>query len=241
MHSRREVYSHTGKRGKSVKLDLKIRLARDRFFFNLVTGFFMLSFRPYCLAGVLVWALGVGCLREESNQLGLGEWRGVSLETGEEVRFRDLPYEVLALNVYGLNCPPCWKEIPALNRIGEKLSADPRFALFLIVDPILILESSQEGRKNSQLSSEDWKRVVEIMNREKQLRNIQVPIYLMKPPFRVSPDSFVTGTPETILVRTRPWNLYYNFIGSLSEKQDVASIDADPKVRFLMAKMGARQ
>lgn len=185
----------------------------------------------------LVSLISQNCLSKESNQLGLGQWTGVWLDSGEKVVLEDLPEEVFALNVYSPNCIPCYREIPSLHRVRERLTADPRFGIYMAIDPILVSESV-EGDFGT---NDPRARGIAIMQKEVRDRKIQIPVIVLDPPFRVSNASFVTGTPETVLIRTRPWNIYYNFLGSISEKEKVAEIDADPKIRFFLNTMGARK
>lgn len=179
------------------------------------------------------------CLSQETNQLGLGEWKGIQMGNSEEVRLADLPHQVLALNVYSTNCVPCWKELPALHRIQERFKKDKRFGLYLIVDPWLIVESSKSSVGGSNVA-DVMEEARAIMKREIKERNISIPILFMKPPFRITDSSFVTGTPETLLVRTNPWNIFYNFIGAISEKESSDEIDRDPKVKFFFSMIGGR-
>jgi hypothetical protein len=176
------------------------------------------------------------CLSQDTNQMGSRDWKGIFLETGESISLADLPHSVIALNVYAPNCIPCWKEIDVLNRINARLSKDENFGIYMIVDPQLVAESV-EGFSDG---GDFMKYATEIMKREHKERNIQMKIILMEPPFRVSNASFVTGTPETILVRTNPWNIYYNFIGAISDEKEISKIDNDPKVKFFFSSLGAR-
>lgn len=178
----------------------------------------------------------LGCLKQESNQLGLGEWKAVFLDSQEEIVLAELPRQILALNVYAPDCVPCWKEIPTLHRILDRISKDERLGLYMIVDPQLILGASEPVLPGT----DDWEKARSIMLEEKMKRGIRLPILFMLPPFQVQDEGFVTGTPETILVRTKPWNIYYNFIGSISEKSTVEEIDRDPKVQFFLSMIGGR-
>jgi thiol-disulfide isomerase/thioredoxin len=170
--------------------------------------------------------------------MGLGQLSGAWLNTGEKILLSKLPHQVIALNIYSPNCIPCIKELPTLHRIQERLSKDPRFAIYIAVDPILVSESVAGGSEPD--SGDTRERAISIMKKEIIEKNIKIPVIVLDPPFRVSSESFVTATPETILIRTNPWNIYYNFIGAISEQQLSSSIDSDPKVKFFFSSMGAR-
>lgn len=196
-----------------------------------------------------LWFLfSLGCLPQESRQFGIQEWKAESLDSGEVVDFRNTSWKAFAVNIYGRNCPPCDKEIPTLNWIYNRLTGTP-YGIVMAVDPLLILEQSLGGSNNKErtkknltdLTPKDWSLIRATLQRDKQEKNIQVPIYLMlSSSFRVGQQNFITGTPETILVQTNPWKIYYNFIGSLSEKNQPIEIEKDPKVLFFLSKLGVK-
>ena len=181
----------------------------------------------------------LSCLSNTSNQMGLGKLSGTWLNTGEKLALSELPHQVIALNIYSPNCVPCIKELPTLHRIQERLSKDPRFAIYIGVDPILVSDSVASDSEQGVADTRE--RAIAIMKKEIIQHNIKIPVIILDPPFRVSSESFVTATPETILIRTNPWNIYYNFIGAISEEKLPSDIDSDPKVKFFFSAMGARK
>ncbi|NCN09880.1 MAG: TlpA family protein disulfide reductase [Leptospira sp.] len=179
----------------------------------------------------------VNCLDSPKSQMGLeANWTGIDLETNQPVDLSESGFDTLALNVYSPTCIPCFKELPALERIASRLKKDTRFGLYLVVDPISVSETTSGDYG----TDEPLARATAIMKAEVKKRGISIPILLMNQPFSVSNEAFVTATPETIIIRTKPWNIYYNFIGSLSEKEEISQIDADPRVQFFFHTMGAR-
>ncbi|MCZ8238262.1 MAG: hypothetical protein O9346_11985 [Leptospiraceae bacterium] len=181
--------------------------------------------------------LVANCLDSPKSQMGLeANWTGIDLATNQVVSLADTGFETLALNVYSPTCIPCFKELPALERIHARLKKDPKFGLFLVVDPIQVSETTSGDFQ----TEEPLARAKAIMQAEVIKRKISIPILLMNRPFAVSNEAFVTATPETILVRTKPWNIYYNFIGSLSEKEEISQIDSDPRIQFFFHTLGAR-
>jgi hypothetical protein len=104
---------------------------------------------------------------------------------------------------------------------------------YMVVDPTLLVEDAK-------LSQEELeKKAISIMQMEVQKRNIELPILVMREPFRVDPQKgLVTGTPETLLFKTSPLRLYYNFLGSISEKTDPIEIEKDSRVKFFMRTLG---
>ncbi|WCL49943.1 hypothetical protein [Leptospira sp. GIMC2001] len=196
----------------------------------------MYEFQISRLLILLTFLFSSNCLKDATDQMGMGVFTGAFLSNSEKVNLSELPHEVLALNVYSPNCPPCVRELPTLHRIQERFSKDPRFGIYIVVDPIQVSESV-EGDFGS---SDPVIRAQAIMKQEILTQKIKIPVIFLDSPFRIEPGSFVTGTPETIMVRTKPWNIFYNFIGSISEKRTDVEIDSDSKVRFFFNTIGAR-
>jgi len=48
----------------------------------------------------------------------------------------------------------------------------------------------------------------------------------------------MTGRPETLLFKTNPLILYYNFIGPLSEEKDISIIQNQNKIKFFKLMLG---
>jgi hypothetical protein len=110
----------------------------------------------------------------------------------------------------------------------------------MVVDPQLVVDSVDKSVWVRGESESIRDLAVRIMKNEKAKFKIELPIYLMNENFRVGAGQFVTATPETLLIRTEPWNIYYNFIGSISEKQSLPEIDSDSRVNFFLNSVGAR-
>lgn len=173
------------------------------------------------------------CGVSQSSNLGTENFIGSTLD-GKLVPLRALSYPRIALNVYSPTCVPCYKEIPTLNLIHEELEKSKLGKLYIAVDPYLILDNF-ENLSEERIFHEARK----IMHEEIKKRNIQAEVLIMKPPFRVNPQGgLVTGTPETLLFKTNPLRLYYNFIGSISEKQTVDEIRKDNRYKFFMKILG---
>ncbi|GBF51783.1 hypothetical protein LPTSP4_33210 [Leptospira ryugenii] len=147
----------------------------------------------------------------------------------------DLDLDYLALNVYSPDCVPCWKEIPTLNLLAREIQKNfPRHALYMVVDPYQVSVDAKEDAPWGEVYSQAKAR----MQKEKQDRGIEVPILFMKAPFRVKEKGLITGTPETLLLETKPLRLYYNFLGSISEESKPEVILADQKVKFFKFQFG---
>jgi thiol-disulfide isomerase/thioredoxin len=174
-----------------------------------------------------------GCGTYQESNLGVEKFTGVDLG-GNFIELSKLSTPRIAINVYSPTCIPCYKEIPTLNHLYEEMEKTGQGKFFLVVDPITVVEDG-EG-----LSSEDReKKSIQIMQEEVKKRGIKPPVLVMKPEFRVTPGTgLITGTPETLIFRTGPLRLYYNFIGSISEKQTEEEILNDSKVKFFKKVLG---
>ncbi len=83
-------------------------------------------------------------------------------------------------------------------------------------------------------------KAIPLVKDEIQKYKIQVPTILMKKPFRVSrTNSIITGTPETLLFKTKPFVLYYNFIGPISEEGNLERLSIDQKILFFKRMAGS--
>lgn len=104
----------------------------------------------------------------------------------------------------------------------------------MVVDPYSIVDSSE-----NKSFEEVYPQAVQLMQEEVIKRNITLPVIIMRPPFKVTPGGgLITGTPETLLLKTNPLILYYNFIGSISEKESIEAIQNDLKVKFFKRTVG---
>ena len=149
---------------------------------------------------------------------------------GKRVELKNLPHQRFALNFYSPTCVPCVKELPALNFLHGQLSGN-EVAVYIAVDPYVIVENDA-GTLASVVEE-----ATAIMKKEVVSRQIKLPVIILDKKI-VGQDGLVTGTPETLLLETRPLSLYYNFIGAITEEQNPAKISQDNKVKFLTKMLG---
>ncbi len=175
------------------------------------------------------------CYAKLESNFNLEKWEAVSLD-GKIIRLSELNFTRLVLNVYSPDCIPCVKEIPTLNYLHNFISIKKDFKLYMVVDPYDIIESSE---------SEDFAvilpKAIQRMKKEVADKKINLEVLVMKKPFRVdssNPNSLITGRPETLILKTFPLVLYYNFIGAISEANDISLIEKDDKVLFLKKILG---
>ncbi|PJZ70090.1 redoxin [Leptospira perolatii] len=175
----------------------------------------------------------ISCAPSEQSNLGVSDYAGQTLD-GKPVKISELDSDRIALNVYGPNCTPCIREVPVLNYLHYEFEKNPRIKLYMVVDPTVFVDNPET------LSEEELiQEATTQMKTEIQKYKIKLPVLIMKKPFRISQESgLVTGTPETLLLKTKPLVLYYNFIGPISEESDQSRIPKDLKVLFFKKMVG---
>ncbi|EMO61623.1 TlpA family protein disulfide reductase [Leptospira borgpetersenii] len=205
--------------------------------FRIISSFFLGSY-IYLMNRILLCfvfcILTVHCTLSEQPNLGIHEFQGITLD-GTLVRLSEVEAPRLVLNVYGPNCVPCIKEIPALNYLYQDMQKDPKIQFYMAVDPTLFFDEAETMSEEELLT-----KGIFLVKEEIRKYGIQVPTLLMKKPFRVSrTGSIVTGTPETLLFKTKPFVLYYNFIGPISEEENPQRLSVDQKVLFFKRMAGS--
>ncbi|MCB1141403.1 MAG: TlpA family protein disulfide reductase [Leptospiraceae bacterium] len=187
------------------------------------------------LSILLLGTFLLNCKTKKESNFFVKDFSG-RLVTGEEVHFSDLKVPRLAVNVYSPTCIPCFGEIPTLNYLRRVMIEKGYGELYMAVDPNGISQDP-EGKEFEAL----FKEVAPIMKKEAEERGIELPILVMRPPFSVEPETgLITGTPETLLFRTSPLSLYYNFIGSISDKKEISEMERDPKIQFFLRQVRSR-
>lgn len=182
----------------------------------------------------LIFTLLTNCFSKKQSNFDISLYEGVDL-SGKNRLLSELPLRRLAINVYAPTCIPCVKEIPALNFLFQDISKDKSIGFYLVVDPYDIVPDSDPSMSFEEL----FPKAKSIMEKEVLDKKIELPILIMKRPFRVSQgDGLITGRPETLLFKTNPLILYYNFIGPLSEEKDLNLIQNENKVKFFKLMLG---
>ncbi|MCB1180339.1 MAG: redoxin domain-containing protein [Leptospiraceae bacterium] len=173
------------------------------------------------------------CTSKLESNFNVNSFEGVDF-TGKLVKLSEIKSPRVVLNVYSPTCIPCFKEIPTLNYLAGEMKKDSLGEIYMVVDPLNVVDGGE-----SLPPGELEKKSIEIMKAEVEKRGIELPVLIMKPPFKVTPgEGLITGTPETLLFKTSPLILYYNFIGSISEKNSLEEIESDSKVKFFKRILG---
>lgn len=182
----------------------------------------------------LLFTFFITCYSQKQSNFDVSLYEGVDF-SGKSVILKDLPLRRLAINVYAPTCIPCVKEIPALNYLYRDISQDKSLGFYMVVDPYDIVPDAEANTSFEDL----YPKAKEIMEKEVQNKKIELPILIMKKPFRVSQgDGLITGRPETLLFKTNPLILFYNFIGPISEESDLKLIPNENKVKFFKLMLG---
>lgn len=176
---------------------------------------------------------GMDCRTKRESNLNVQTFVGVDL-TGKEVSLKDEKTPRVAINVYSPTCIPCFKEIPSLNYLRNEMLHSRLGEFYMVVDPYSLLDG-MDGKPFEDVYPE----AMRMMKEEVKNRKIELPVLIMKPPFKVTPgEGLITGTPETLLFKTTPLILYYNFIGSISEQESLEDLKNDLKVKFFKRIIG---
>jgi hypothetical protein len=182
---------------------------------------------------LVLFIFGMDCRTKRESNLNVQTFVGVDL-TGKEVSLKDEKTPRVAINVYSPTCIPCFKEIPSLNYLRNEMLNSKLGEFYMVVDPYSIVDG-MDGKPFEDVYPE----AMRVMKEEVKNRKIDLPILIMKPPFKVTPgEGLITGTPETLLFKTNPLILYYNFIGSISEQESLEDLKNDLKVKFFKRIIG---
>jgi hypothetical protein len=182
---------------------------------------------------LVLFIFSMDCRTKRESNLNVQTFVGVDL-TGKEVSLKDEKTPRVAINVYSPTCIPCFKEIPSLNYLRNEMLHSRLGEFYMVVDPYSIIDG-MDGKPFEDVYPEAMK----VMKEEVKNRKIELPILIMKPPFKVTPgEGLITGTPETLLFKTTPLILYYNFIGSISEQESLEDLKNDLKVKFFKRIIG---
>ncbi|MBK6606274.1 MAG: TlpA family protein disulfide reductase [Leptospiraceae bacterium] len=182
----------------------------------------------------LLTAFLANCYSQKQSNFDVSLYEGLDL-LGKPIVLAELPLRRLAINVYAPTCIPCVKEIPALNYLFQEVNKDKLLGLYMVVDPYDIVPDAEPTSSFDEL----YPKAKAIMEKEVSEKKIDLPILIMKRPFRVSQgDGLITGRPETLLFKTKPLILFYNFIGPISEEKELNLIQTENKVKFFKLMLG---
>lgn len=172
------------------------------------------------------------CRPEERSNFGVEGWSG-RLMDGKSVRFADLPAKTVLLNFYSPTCQPCIAELPALELLARE-AARREIPFFIALEP----SAGAHGLTAGASPESTFELIRNRMLEDVQKYNISIPVLIMDPPFQIEPgSSTVTGTPETLVLSTRPLFLKYNFIGPISTSQKPKEIEQETRFHFVLERL----
>jgi thiol-disulfide isomerase/thioredoxin len=175
-------------------------------------------FRSFLFSAIFLFLLDA-CFAKSKSNFHIDTWEALDL-TGKIIKISDInDTNRIIFNVYSPTCVPCVEEIPTLNYLYKEVEKGKIGKFYIVVDPYNIVE--EEGTLEQVV-----KKASEIMKTE------------IQPPFRVGKQELVTATPETLLLKTNPPILYYNFIGPISSAKTESEIEKDAKVLFFKKMLG---
>lgn len=153
----------------------------------------------------------------------------------KRISLQEIQNPVFLLNFYSPTCAPCIEELPALHLIYNQIQRY-NFELFLVVEPDLEKNISQVPLefRNKKFDEDSMQYLLSILKEEKIKRNIQIPIFVIEPPFKIDRNQIITGTPETLIFTTNPLRLHYNFIGPIATSKDLEEIKKNTRYIFLV-------
>lgn len=177
----------------------------------------------------------IGCRPAERSQFEVDTWRGEVLQSGEQIHFSQLPVPGVLLNVYSPTCGPCIDELPALNQL-HSIAREKGVAMFVVADG---RPESHGLEVAADASPEEARAALRArLSADVKKYDIRIPLVVMDSNFRVEPrGGLVSGTPETMLFRTNPFVLDYNFVGPVASTEDVNALDQDSRFQFVVKKV----
>ncbi len=172
------------------------------------------------------------CRPEERSNFGVDGWSGRLLD-GKSVKFADLPAKTVLLNFYSPTCQPCITELPALELLARE-AAKREIPFYIVLEP----SAGAHGLTAAGSPESTFELIRNRMLEDVQKYNITIPVLIMDPPFQIEPgSSTVTGTPETLILSTKPLFLKYNFIGPISMSQKPREIEQETRYGFVLERL----
>ena len=184
----------------------------------------------------------LNCASKEHSNFNVINFKGIEINSGKQVNFSEIKdKEDIIINIYAPNCPPCLQELETLEYLYDKIKKNSNIAFFMAVDPKTALD--RVGIDIINLSSELLlEKATNLMKQEIEKYNISLPVVIMQEPFSIGQNnSLVMGMPETLLFKTNPFNLYYNFIGPIGVETELQKIKEEHKVIFFENMLGIKE
>lgn len=190
--------------------------------------------KPVAALLLAFWTLTFAqCSPKPRSNLGVDRLSGWTLD-GRQVHLASLQAPALVLNFYSPICKPCIEELPALHRFYEE-AVRSGIPMYIALEPDL--EKNGIEGVNTADEAEIRKHLFARMLEDVKQYDIKIPVMILDRPFAIEPGNLVTGTPETLLFRTAPLRLHYNFIGPLSTAKNDGELARSSRFRFALEKL----
>lgn len=177
----------------------------------------------------------VSCQPAVRSNFGLYRWKAQTLD-GQMIDFSSLNTRALVLNFYSPTCGPCVDEIPALKEFYTTVQKKGGTMY-------LVLERKPDANGLTLPTSASDQSVFEAtrdrMKQDLLKYGISIPVVIMDRQFDIRQDgsTLISGTPETLFIRTKPLILEYNFIGPISTAKNLTDLTRDTRYQFALKKL----
>ena len=198
----------------------------------------------------------LGCIPQQKGNTNPKIWSGFLLDDNkrESIYLDKLPssfigqtiantgpetqafVNTIVVNFYSPYCPPCLQELPALHEIYKKITKKGakknNIAMLIAVPQDLTLHKQMLSSQvqSEELESFNQKELIKQLKRDQKKYNIQIPILLLHPKFKIARGELIEATPETVILSRNPLTMHYNFIGPF--ELTAAENIANPRLHF---------
>lgn len=181
---------------------------------------------------ILMSIIGFFDCSRPSVPFGLNGWTG-RLIGGEVIQFSAVEKPALVLNFYSPTCQPCLEELPALEELYREVTKRG-FAMYIAVEG----NPESHGLAAGATDEETFRIIEERLIQDIKKYNITIPLIIIDRQFSVTGEKgLITGTPETLFLKTKPITLRFNFIGPVASVKNIKDLKNDNKFQFILSRL----
>jgi thiol-disulfide isomerase/thioredoxin len=184
-------------------------------------------------SGVVVFWLSIlpGCSRQKTP-FQLEKWRARTLD-GSQVSFSNISSSLLILNFYSPTCQPCVEELPALEILYER-ARKKGATMFIVLEG----NPASHGLSETANPEESYISIRNRMINDVNRYHITIPVAIIDPEFPVFGEKgLITGTPETLILKTAPLVPKYNFVGPIASAGKIDEMLKDERLIFILSRL----
>ena len=183
----------------------------------------------YLFIPVILISQLMHCNRQNSP-FQMESWRARTIE-GTEIKFSEINSPLLILNFYSPTCQPCIEELPALEILYSKAS-EKGASMFIV------LEGRPESHGLEDSGEDPYISIRNRMQEDIKRYNINIPVAVIYPEYPVFGEKgLITGTPETVILKTNPLVLKYNFVGPVASGRNLEEIMKDERLSYILSRL----